>query len=172
MWILNKQLYRLVIIHIVVFVRFYSGSRLGTSSLAVCILLPFSLFSESSKFLRSVQQTMDVLLLRMPDKFTFTELLDKWVSYRSTDTHFSLSNISQTAPSPIPPLAHPPQSSPPHPPFYPAIFSLTPAYQATQFHPLPILLPTHFLCLLFKARYFCTPNPHYLRVLLKHGMEI
>ena len=33
---------------------------------------------ETNAFLKSVQQAMSVLLLRMPNKYTFTELLDKW----------------------------------------------------------------------------------------------
>ncbi|CAG2200641.1 MED15 [Mytilus edulis] len=33
---------------------------------------------ETNAFLKSVHQSMSVLLLRMPNRYTFTELLDKW----------------------------------------------------------------------------------------------
>lgn len=45
------------------------------------VLLWWHLFwiSESSPFLSSIQESLSRLLLQMPSKYTFTELMDKWV---------------------------------------------------------------------------------------------
>lgn len=45
------------------------------------VLLQWHLFwiSESSPFLSSIQESLSRLLLQMPSKYTFTELMDKWV---------------------------------------------------------------------------------------------
>lgn len=44
------------------------------------VLLQWYLFiSESSPFLSSIQESLSRLLLQMPSKYTFTELMDKWV---------------------------------------------------------------------------------------------
>lgn len=45
-----------------------------------CFIAVVSLFiSESSPFLSSIQESLSRLLLQMPSKYTFTELMDKWV---------------------------------------------------------------------------------------------
>lgn len=45
-----------------------------------CFIVVVSFFiSESSPFLSSIQESLSRLLLQMPSKYTFTELMDKWV---------------------------------------------------------------------------------------------
>jgi hypothetical protein len=47
----------------------------GVSYILFCCII-----SESSPFLSSIQESLSRLLLHMPSKFTFTELMDKWVN--------------------------------------------------------------------------------------------
>lgn len=68
---------------------FYIGPQFGANPtngrfvpiLSVnCFIVVVSLFiSESSPFLSSIQESLSRLLLQMPSKYTFTELMDKWV---------------------------------------------------------------------------------------------
>ena len=53
----------------------------------------FVRLSESSPFLSSIQESLSRLMLQMPSKYTFTQLMDKWVNSSQTYLIIVMRNV-------------------------------------------------------------------------------